>query len=221
MKGAGLAAAGAVVGGIAGGAIGTAIGASAGASHQALPDTPLSQTGFRRLQPREKPGYDHLVVVMFENRSFDNLLGYLYDETNLPRGEHFDGLAFGDHSNIDANGNEVPAYPYEGETDFVMRQPAPDPGEEYNHVNVQLFNHIDPAVNATLHGHEMLPPFNTPPKGTKATMSGFVHDYINDLSVRAGVEPGIEDYRVVMGAFTPQQLPVFSTLAQQFVDQSA
>ena len=40
--------------------------------------------------------FDHLVVVMFENRSFDNLLGYLYEQGAVPQ---FDGLAGGSYSN--------------------------------------------------------------------------------------------------------------------------
>jgi phospholipase C len=34
--------------------------------------------------------FDHLVVVMFENRSFDNVLGYLYEPGEVPE---FDGVA--------------------------------------------------------------------------------------------------------------------------------
>ena len=45
------------------------------------------------------PGFDHVVVLMGENRSFDNLLGWLYTPETLPAGETFDGLAFGDYAN--------------------------------------------------------------------------------------------------------------------------
>jgi phospholipase C len=34
--------------------------------------------------------------------------------------------------------------------------------------------------------------------------------------VNSGTEPSIDDYRVVMGGFTPDMLPVFSTLAREF-----
>ncbi len=40
--------------------------------------------------------FQNVVVLMLENRSFDNLLGYLYDPDNdgykLPPGMSFDGL---------------------------------------------------------------------------------------------------------------------------------
>jgi phospholipase C len=40
-------------------------------------------------------GINHFVVVMLENRSFDNLLGFLYaDQKNVsPAGQIFEGLA--------------------------------------------------------------------------------------------------------------------------------
>ncbi|WP_339915814.1 alkaline phosphatase family protein [Yeosuana marina] len=35
--------------------------------------------------------FDHVVVLMLENRSFDNLLGYLYED-HVPEGKTFEGL---------------------------------------------------------------------------------------------------------------------------------
>ena len=200
-------AAGAVAGGVAGGVIGASVAATATHEHDEYPP----------VAPRATPGFDHLVVVMFENRSLDNLLGYLYDKSTLPSGKKFDGLAFGDYSAPDHEGTPIPAHAYEGETDFVMRQPFPDPGEEYDHVNVQLFDIVDPPENANLGAHDQKPPYNAPPQGTRPTMKGFVNDYINDFRQRSGgTTPSKDDYSIVMGSFTPQMLPVFSTLARQF-----
>ena len=36
--------------------------------------------------------FDHVVVLMLENRSFDNLLGYLYEAGRAPRGQAFEGV---------------------------------------------------------------------------------------------------------------------------------
>lgn len=36
--------------------------------------------------------FDHVVVLMLENRSFDNILGYLY-ENDVPSGKTFTGVA--------------------------------------------------------------------------------------------------------------------------------
>lgn len=43
--------------------------------------------------------FEHLVVVMFENRSLDNTLGYLYEPNDVPRIQTFNGLAGTTHSN--------------------------------------------------------------------------------------------------------------------------
>ncbi len=154
---------------------------------------------------------------MFENRSFDNLLGYLYDQASLPKGKRFDGLAFGDHSNPDPAGGTIPAHPYEGTTDFVMRQPSPDPGEVYPHVNTQLFSVIDPPSNADVRLRDLQPPYNAPPPGRKPDLQGFVRDYLGVLRRdNPDREPVLDEYRRIMGAFTPEMLPVFSTLARSF-----
>ena len=84
------------------------------------------------------PGFAHLVVLMFENRSFDNLLGYLYPPGTLPAGRTFDGAANGAYGNPGPAG-VVPVHVYSGATDPIMQSPTPDPGEEYPHVNTQLF----------------------------------------------------------------------------------
>lgn len=62
-------------------------------------------------KPDKSAALDHVAVVMFENRSFDNLLRHLYQ-----------------------------------------------PGEEYQHVNMQLFGLIDPPANRGKLAH-MIAPF--------------------------------------------------------------
>src|SRR5690606_25188739 len=105
-------------------------------------------------------------------------LGYLYSKDDLPEGKTFDGLAFGDYSNIAPDGTLVPAHVYEGATDKIMGYPNPDPGEEFPHVNTQIFNTIEPVGNSRLFVEHMKSPYNTPQNGEKATMSGFVSDYV-------------------------------------------
>jgi phospholipase C len=72
---------------------------------------------------------EHIVVLMMENRSFDNILGRLY-----PDDPNFNGVK-------DSMSNPRPdgelAYVYAG-TD--MTAPFPDPNEPYNYVYMQLFN---------------------------------------------------------------------------------
>ncbi|MBT2496013.1 hypothetical protein J7E45_10375 [Microbacterium sp. ISL-59] len=207
----GAALAGAVVGGAGGAAIGASVAAGARDGFADDPDP------YAALTPRSEPGFDHVVVVMGENRSFDNLLGYLYSKENLPAGEKFEGLAFGTHSNKASDGTVVEAHVYEGETDRIMSHPDPDPGEEYPHVNTQIFGTVDPKSNAELFVDQMQAPYNAPTNGEKASMSGFLQDYIiNFRRLRKGKEPSVDEAKHIMGSFSPAMLPVLSTLAAEF-----
>ncbi|MFT3928547.1 MAG: alkaline phosphatase family protein [Myxococcales bacterium] len=170
------------------------------------PDTPFKQ-------------FDHFVVVMFENRSFDSLLGYCYP-AGEPRNQMFNGLAGKEFRNpvpdyID-DGNKYVANRVSPGTDADMQNPNPDPGEEYQHVNTALYSIVDPPENAFRDASEMLPPYNAPPPGTPATMDGFVWDYCNNFRTLKGRNPTFDEYRVIMDSFSPEQLPVINTLAKEF-----
>ena len=139
--------------------------------------------------------FDHVVVLMLENRSFDNLLGYLYkpDELSaldkagkLPLGKSFDGLHFnGEHCNPipddlkkAAGVNRICVTPAKS-----YHQPFPDPGETYPHVNTQLYGTINPPCNSGVPDNEIKPPYNLPhiPLPHPAPMNGFIKDYISVL----------------------------------------
>ena len=164
--------------------------------------------------------FDHFVVLMSENRSFDSLLGYCYPAGAAPRGQSFNGLDGKSYP------NPVPPYINDGNA-FVtnrvspgseadMQNPNPDPGEEYQHVNTALYNVVDPLGNQFKDAGDMLAPFNAPPPGTPATMNGFVWDYCNNFVNLNGRNPTFDEYRVIMDSFSPQQLPVINQLAQGF-----
>ena len=82
---------------------------------------------------------DHMVVVLFENRSLDNVLGHLYGPED---GKTFEGVIGKDLSNPipewAEDGADRKVVPYTVATD--MDSPNPDSGEEYPHTNTQLFN---------------------------------------------------------------------------------
>ncbi|QDZ16680.1 hypothetical protein FPZ11_04070 [Humibacter ginsenosidimutans] len=214
LRGAGLVAAGAAAGGIVGGVVGGVVGAVGGRDSA----QPRIEKELGLLPVPARPGFDHLVVVMFENRSFDNILGFLYADQKPPRGQTFRGLDVARDVNRDPlTGRDIPAHVYDGTTDFVMSQPDPDPGEEYPFVNHQLFGTVNPPENANRMVWQMEPPYNAPPPYGVADMSGFLADYIDHLRrERQGVTPAFDEYRHIMGAFDPTMLPVFSTLAREF-----
>jgi len=89
--------------------------------------------------PDRSHALDHIVVVLFENRSLDNVLGHLYGPGD---GKSFDGVIGKNLSNpIPAwaeHGAERKVVPYTVATD--MDSPNPDSGEEYQHTNTQLYN---------------------------------------------------------------------------------
>ncbi len=208
LRGSGLLAAGLVAG--VGGAV--AWNAREG---RVDPGAPYIPEEFAIPQPRQEPGFDHLVVVMGENRSFDNLLGYLYTPEDPPPGGTFEGLAFGDYSNAAADGTVIHAHRYSGSTDRIMRQPDPDPGEEYPHVNTQLFG-VQNGHNAAKEVGDMSHPYNAPEAGQQADMSGFVVDYDSDFLRLRKRAPKPHESKQIMGSFDPGMLPVLSTLAREF-----
>jgi phospholipase C len=157
---------------------------------------------------------DHVVLVLFENRSFDNLLGRLYEPGEVTA---FEGVLGRDLSNPVPPWAEHPGQggvvPYGIATG--MDSPNPDPGEEYQHTNTQLFNVLNEA-NRFKDATEMVSPFNAPAEGQRPTMDGFVADYISFLSVELGRQPVYDEYCQIMTGFTPEQVPVLSALAKSF-----
>ena len=165
--------------------------------------------------PRKDEALDHVVVVMFENRSFDNLLGRLYQPGEVPS---FEGVLGAELSNpIPAwaeHGADRMVVPYQVAQD--MNTPDPDPGEEYQHVNTQLFGIIDPDANRGTLAEKMAAPYNAPRPGQRPTMDGFVADYISAFTAEMGRPPTYDEYAQIMTGYTPEQTPVLSELARGF-----
>jgi phospholipase C len=187
---------------------------------KALVGQRLPRAGQERKAPMSHPdrgnAMDHVVVVMFENRSFDNLLGRLYQPGEVAS---FDGVTGREFSNPipewagDGADRRIVAY---GVADG-MNTPSPDPGEEYQHVNTQLFGLIDPPGNRGRRAADMAAPFNAPAgRGLPPTMDGFIADYISAVTAETGKEPGYDEYVQIMTGYAPQQLPVTSALARGF-----
>ena len=160
--------------------------------------------------------FDHVVSVMFENRSFDNLLGRLYEPGEVPS---FEGVIGKNLANPipswAEDGAERGTVPYGVATG--MDSPNPDPGEEYAHVNTQLFGLIDPPANRCVSSGKMAAPFNAPADPTQIpTMDGFVADYVSAFTAAIGRLPTYDEYAQIMTGYTPDQVPVISTIARGF-----
>jgi len=122
---------------------------------------------------------EHVVVLMLENRSFDSLLGWLYEHdmpaVNIPHaapGDQFRGLQ---HVNPDSfintalNGT-LTAKLTRGVPGFTV--PDVDPGEEFEHVYTQFYNTPPPPPNAP-------PP--PPDPNLPIEMKGLLADFVGIL----------------------------------------
>lgn len=140
----------------------------------------------------------HVVVVMMENRSFDSVLGWLYEQENnnppynIPdqKPTTFDGLTAGQHYNT-LNGRQVfashppTAWPPQNNPNVV---PTPDPHEEFEHITYQVFGTSNPSQTAA------------------ANMSGFLADYATVAN------PPDQ----IMQSFGPNEANVINELAKNF-----
>ena len=166
-------------------------------------------------KPDRKKALDHVVVVMFENRSLDNLLGRLYAPGEV---KSFEGVIGKDLK------NPIPEWAEHGaDRKFVpygiarnMNTPNPDSGEEYPHISTDLFGTQDPK-NRFMPLARMVAPYNAPdyPR-QQPTMDGFVMDYISAFTAEIGRQPTYEEYSQIMTGYTPEQMPVISTLGRGF-----
>jgi phospholipase C len=140
---------------------------------------------------------EHIVVLMLENRSFDNLLGWLYDPANdapfsvVP--PDFDGLYGKNLSNRAPDGRVVPV----GKTDDP-RSPQPNPGEPFEDVYSQIYD----VPKVDLQDVPSIPPH--PPN-----MQGFIRNYAVQKDKPA-------DPAKIMASLTPKTLPVLSSLAHHY-----
>lgn len=164
------------------------------------------------------PQFKHIVVIMFENHSFDAMLGWLYGPGDAPRGQPFEGVAGKHLSNpIPPGADQAGRGSVPAGTTYVMDNPNPDPGEEYSHINTQLFGTVLPESNRLAEALKTQPPYNLPSDPPAAPpMNGFVLDYVNRCQALLGRAPTYDEYSAIMNSFPPDAVPVLSTLARSF-----
>ncbi len=148
----------------------------------------------------------HVVVLMLENRSADNLIGWLYDENHPPR--HFlpedspkkynglSGTGYGNPLKLNPPGQFIKAS--RGIENFTV--PNPDPNEDFKNMNRQLFGlNIDQSTPGWL-----------PPEGAIPGMDGFLADYATAKCSNDQIA------KQLMGTYTNDDLYVLSRLAQSY-----
>ena len=119
----------------------------------------------RFVMPDPASKIKHVVVMMFENRSFDSMLGFLYSDSNniSPLGHPFEGLR-GNETNPDGQGNAIKVFPIVNDNQYAYFMPRKDPGEGFANTSFQLY-----GAGA--------PPF---PSGI-APNQGFVRDFVGPI----------------------------------------
>jgi len=134
------------------------------------------------------PGIEHIVVLMQENRSFDNVLGNLY-----PASASFDGIPAGASNSYRAllhHTVKPTSEPPSGKSIYIT--PNPDPAESQGHMHFQIYN-----------------------GGTTPTMGGFAQSYYDAHRIEGN--PGdIMCYFDSTANDGAGQLPMTAFLARTF-----
>ena len=144
---------------------------------------------------------DHFVVMMFENRSFDHILGFLYDDDGPRDNQPFDGLT-GAEVNLNNDGQPVQVHKLSPDNPFCYFTPRADPGEGFSATSAQLYQDQNIVM-------QLSPPDN----------GGFVSNFQYTLSWEPSAGYTIYDgasEQGIMAMHTPATLPIISTLAKEY-----
>lgn len=137
----------------------------------------------------EALGIEHVFVLMLENRSFDHLLGF----SGISGTDAVTGAPTAIYGLAGTESNSYDGQTYTASAGADYRMPT-DPGHEFLNVLHQLC-----GPNATYPSGGPYPPIDD---------SGFVASYV----AGGGNEPA-----AIMKCYRPEQLPVLSALAHEFV----
>lgn len=150
---------------------------------------------------------EHVVLLMLENRSFDSMLGWLYENkkplSNTPPLKPSESAYHGlqeitpsAYANEDQTRN-IKVLPTRGAEGLGV--PNVNPGESFEHVTRQLFGTTKAGP------------------GDKPTMRGYVRDYAELLASQGKDAAAVKRYAgQVMQSYTPAQLPVLNGLAEHY-----
>ncbi|WP_161974643.1 alkaline phosphatase family protein [Piscinibacter terrae] len=136
--------------------------------------------------------FEHVVVLMLENRSFDHLFGYLGIGEGLPAKGAVNYLTPGDKTSKAFRSRRGGDFTSVGE----------GPSHSLKQVNEQLFGKASQPASVA---------------ASKADLSGFAASFKTSLQYDLKRDPVDSEIQQVMNVFDPVQLPVLSTLAKNFV----
>jgi phospholipase C len=139
---------------------------------------------------------EHIVVVMLENRSFDNMLGGLY-----PPSDTFDGLTGNETNPLDPSDPKSRTVKvWQGPPGIdAMITPFPDPNEDFDDMTLQLFGSDGVGADAS----------------TVPAMNGFAWNYLSAKSM-GGVAPNAADIMQYYAPGSDGNIPITSALAAAY-----
>ena len=145
------------------------------------------------------PNIKRIVLLMLENRSLDNVLGWLYSDQqnrathNIPpptngQSPTYDGLVAGKYKlPISYGGETMHLDIVKGTCGNGLAVPSLDPWEEYEHVTNQLFGDATPY------------PQPTPTTGSPPDMQGFLQDFTTSYLAIGGFSDEIHKALAKLG----------------------
>lgn len=136
--------------------------------------------------------FDHYVVLMLENRSFDHLFGYLGIGDGIPAGGATNYLTPGNAGSGKFESRQGGDYTAIGQ----------GPSHSLKQTNEQLFGQTKPPASVA---------------AATPALQGFVASFATSLQYDLKRKPTTSELQQVMNCFDPVQLPVLSTLARNFV----
>jgi phospholipase C len=157
----------------------------------------------------------HVFVLMLENRAFDHMLGFAgISGIDAVTGEstRVDDLA-GAGPFENPNPNATPAdseVTVSSPADFTLKGVAPDPGHEFDNALLQLCGYGRDAD-----GNVILPTYVANGPYPPINNQGFIGSYFGLFPV-SGNTPDTLDPQRIMKCFSPDQVPVLTTLARRF-----
>ncbi len=172
----------------------------------------------------------HVVVLMLENRSFDQMLGLLPGVNGVKLGP--DGI---DPAHVNYLDPQKPdpsqAYPVHKAQYFGIPEGDIPPPTDVKGISTDLYggpSHSFPSASQQLYNDAWGPGGSGAKGTTPSTGSGFVKGYAaelmrtyaawakQDTTFKVPDAPPRDHIEVAMAAFTPEQLPVINGLAEAF-----
>ncbi len=169
------------------------------------------------------PNITNIIVVMLENRSYDNVLGWLYNPSNQPP---YNQAPAGQLYLNGLKGDETNPNPQGGEPITVMNQTTTTDGKtkkSYPGTTVPLYDPGEPfkEMAQQILGTSSVPsenPYNVDPwpPVSETLMQGFTLNYAQNTEPLSHQKVPESNYPDVMNYLTPAQLPVTAWLANNF-----